>query len=184
MRLRCVLGMDAGSFVKIDFASGKHRVPGYFCIDAVEHPNASKPLDMLHAIKFTGTVLSNPLPLPDACADEVRSCHFLEHVYAWEAPALVAEWRRLLKVGGRLVLELPNIELAAKNLLAGSTDQMSMWGFYGDPGWRDPYMCHRWGYTPETVKALLVGFVRIKVMAPQTHGAKVQRDMRVEAIRQ
>lgn len=176
--------MDAGHSLKINFGAGKQTWPGFYCVDAVQHPKASRPLDLVHAVKFEGERLTNPLPLPDGCADELHSYHFLEHVYRWEAPALVAEWHRLLKPSGLLFLELPNIKLAAQNLLNGSTEQMSMWGMYGDPGWKDPYMTHRWGYYSETVKALLVGFERIKIRPPQTHGARVDRDMRVEAVKQ
>lgn len=167
--------------MKINFAAGKQVWRDFYCIDAVQHPKAPRSLDLVHALRFEGERLSNPIPLPDGCASELHSYHFLEHVYRWEAPALVAEWRRLLKPGGLLVLELPNIKLAAKNLTAGMDDQMTMWGFYGDPSWRDPFMCHRWGYTPETVKVLLLGFEKVKALPPRTHGAKAQRDMRIEA---
>jgi predicted SAM-dependent methyltransferase len=171
--------------MRINIACGKQTWAGFFCVDAVRHPKAQRDPDLLHAFQFaTSGDLLNPLPLEDGCADEVHSYHFLEHVYRWEAPHLVAEFRRLLKPGGRLVLELPNIESAARNLLAGLNDQMAMWPLYGDPGHRDPYMCHRWGYTPATVAALLRdgGFAGVVVKPPITHGAKSHRDMRVEAL--
>jgi predicted SAM-dependent methyltransferase len=169
--------------VKINVACGKQTWPGYFCVDAVRHPKASRAPDLLHAFQFDGEELVNPLPLTGGCAEELHSYHFLEHVYRWEATALLAEFRRLLAPGALLVLELPNIEAAARNLLAGMDDQMAMWPLYGDPEHRDPFMCHRWGYTPATVTALLceAGFQQIKVLPPRTHGAKTNRDMRVEA---
>lgn len=171
--------------MKIDFAAGKHRHEGFFCVDAAEHPKAARKLDLLHVLQFDRERLINPLPMPDGCADYLQSTHFLEHVFAWEAPALVGEWRRLLKPGARLVLELPNIELAAKNLLAGMDDQMVMFPLYGDPTHRDPFMCHRWGWRPRTVKELLQAgrFDRIRFSPPRTHGGRVNRDMRVEAVR-
>lgn len=109
--------------------------------------------------------------------------HVIEHVYRWEANALVLEWARLLKSGGRLILELPNIDAAAKNLLAGQSDQMGMWPLYGDWSHRDPYMMHRHGYTPKTIVALAkeCGFVNITMLPPKTHGARANRDMRLEA---
>jgi predicted SAM-dependent methyltransferase len=169
--------------MKLNIGCGKQTWPDFYCVDAVPHPKASRAPDLLHAFAFDGEVLTNPLPLADGVADEVHSYHFLEHVYAWEAPALVREFARLLKAGGRLVLELPDLRRACQNLIAGTRDQMSMWGLYGDPGHRDPWMCHRWGYTPETVTALLQanGFEAVRILPPQTHGAKVKRDMRVEA---
>lgn len=171
--------------MRINFACGKQTWDGFFCIDAVRHPKASRDPDLLHILKFEGPSLVNPIPLDDRCADEIHSYHFLEHVYAWEAPALVAEWGRLLKSGGKLVLELPNLELACRNVLNGMNEQMTMFPLYGDPHHRDVFMCHRWAYTPGSVRGLLEagGFHKVRVLPPQTHGARTNRDMRVEAIR-
>jgi SAM-dependent methyltransferase len=169
--------------VKLNVACGKQTWPTFFCVDAVAHPKATRAPDLLHAFAFDGERLTNPLPLSDGCAEELHSYHFLEHVYRWEAPALLAEFHRLLQTDGVLVLELPNIEAAARNLLAGMDDQMAMWPLYGDPGHADPFMCHRWGYTPGTIRALLEahGFRGVKLKPPQTHGCRANRDMRVEA---
>ncbi len=171
--------------MKINVGCGKQTWDGFFCVDAVQHPKASRAPDLLHAFKFEKEKLCNPLPLPDASALEVHSYHFLEHVYAWEAPALLQEFYRLLVPEGILILELPNIALAAKNLLAGSNDQMAMWPLYGNPDEKDPYMTHRWGYTPATLKQLLsrVGFVKAQSGSPKTHGVRINRDMRMEARR-
>lgn len=46
------------------------------------------------------------VPLPDACADAVTSFTVLEHVP--DERAALAEMRRLLRPGGRLVLSVPN----------------------------------------------------------------------------
>jgi SAM-dependent methyltransferase len=171
--------------MKLNIGCGKQTWEDFFCVDAVRHPKASRAPDLLHAFHFNKETLTNPLPIDSELATELHSYHFLEHVYSWEAPALLQEFKRLLRPGGLLVLELPNIELAAKNLLAGLGDQMSMWPLWGDPKTMDPYMIHRWGYTPKTLKVLLasIGFVEIKFRPPKTHGAKLLRDMRVEARR-
>jgi predicted SAM-dependent methyltransferase len=168
--------------LKINFACGKQTWPGFFCIDAARNPKATRDPDLLHVVEFDDGAI-RPMPLPDGCADELHSYHFVEHVYAWEAPALVAEWQRLLKPGGLLVIECPDIEKAARNLLAGRNDQMVMWPLYGDPQHRDPFMCHRWGYTPRTLQALVeaAGFVKVRQMEPRSHGPRPDRDMRLEA---
>lgn len=170
--------------MKINFACGRRVLDGWFNIDAVRSPRAPRDPELLHAVTFhaDGSVAS-PVPLPDACADELMAMHIVEHVYAWEAPGLVAEWRRLLKPGGLLVVECPDIVKAARNLLAGMSDQMAMWPLYGDPGHRDVYMTHRWGYTPKTLAALLAGagFTDIRHLPPQRNGGLNERDMRMEA---
>lgn len=98
---------------------------------------------------------------------------------------MLVEWYRLLKPGGRLILELPNLEKACRNLLKGLNDQMSMWPIYGDWNRGDEYMMHKHGYTPKTIKGLLkeCGFSNISILPPQTHGRRANRDMRVEAVK-
>ena len=171
--------------MKLNIGCGKQTWEGFYCVDAVPHPKATRPLDLVHAFVFEGEQLTNPLPLPDGVASEVHNYHFIEHVYRWESPALLREFSRLLQPGGKLIMELPDIGKCARNLLKGAKDQMTMWGFYGDPGWKDPYMCHRWGYTAGSIAELLMdaGFTHINVLPPKTHGARVKRDMRVEAVK-
>jgi len=163
--------------VKINIGCGPMVLDGWTNCDIQVSPKAPRPPEILCDVKS--------IPLEDECADVVMALHLLEHFYQWEAPAVVQEWRRLLKPGGKLILELPNLEAACRNLLKGMKDQMSMWPLYGDPGHKDPYMCPRWGYTPKTVTRFLKqqGFKKIQILKPQTHGRRANRDMRVEAIR-
>lgn len=169
--------------MRINFGCGKQTWDGWYCIDAVRHPKATRDPDLLYVAEFDGGEIRNPVPLPDECADEVNSFHFIEHIFRWQSPAMLREWHRLLKPGGVLVLELPNLEAACRNLLAGMDDQMCMWPIYGDWSHMDPYMMHKHGYTPKTIKALLAecGFKDIVMKPPRTHGARANRDMRVEA---
>ncbi len=172
--------------MRINYGCGRKVLDDYFNIDAAANPLSKRPPDLLHALQFNpdGTV-SNKTPLEDGCADELIAMHVIEHFFYWNAPHVIQEWARLLKQGGKIVLELPNVILAAQNLLKGSSDQYSMWSFYGDPGHKDPYMCHLWAYSPATIKTLLAenGFAKIKILPPETHGKKTNRDMRVEAIK-
>lgn len=169
--------------MKINFGAGKQTWDGFYCIDAQQSPKATRPLDLIHAVEFDVDRLVNPIPLPDGCADELHSYHVVEHVRQYEAPALIREFHRLMKPGALLVLELPNVEAAARNLLAGMPDQMCWFAFYGDASHLDPFMLHKFGYTPKTIRALLsdAGFKDIQIKPPKTHGARANRDMRVEA---
>lgn len=163
--------------MRINVGCGRMVLDGWTNCDVQVSPKALRPPEILCD--------AGAIPLQSGVADEVMALHLIEHFYLWEVPAVLAEWRRLLKPGGRLILELPNLEAACRNLLSGRNDQMCMWPLYGDPGHEDPYMCHRWGYTPKTIKELLVGnaFAEVRVLPPKTHGRRVNRDMRVEAVR-
>jgi predicted SAM-dependent methyltransferase len=57
------------------------------------------------------------LSLPDAEFGLVRASHILEHFTLGEAPAALAEWRRVLKAGGYLVVCCPDIRLSWRALL-------------------------------------------------------------------
>ena len=130
------------------------------------------------------------IPMPDACADTVMAIHVFEHFYRWEAEGVLREWHRLLKPGGLLILELPNLVKCCENYLSGrkrggkDPDQLARWGIYGDPRTGDKYMCHPWGYSPEELIELLHanGFKGAKEKPTQFHPAgRAHRDMRIEA---
>jgi SAM-dependent methyltransferase len=131
------------------------------------------------------------IPLADACATEAMAIHVFEHFYRWEVDQVLREWKRLLVPEGELVLELPNLIKCCQNLIDGTAgrdnpEQMSYWGIYGDPGHADPYMCHRWGWTPLTLAALLNshGFIKVREEPTQWHSlGKLKRDMRLVSIR-
>lgn len=155
--------------MKVNAGCGKRILPGYVNVDLQGSPDIVADLRVI--------------PLEDGCASEVFSAHVIEHFFLWEVPDLLREWRRLLAPRGLLVIECPNLEAAARNLLAGMNDQMAMWPIYGDWNHKDALMMHKHGYTPKTLAALLKGngFDSITHQPPQTHGARANRDMRIEA---
>jgi SAM-dependent methyltransferase len=164
--------------VRLNLGCGDKLLPGYVNVDAVERKGVRP--DVVCDLRA--------LDLPADHAHEVLAVHVIEHFYRWEAPALLAEWLRVLQPGGRLILECPNVLHAAWELLLAAPDrapadaeaQFSMWPLYGDPRWEDPLMCHRWGYTPRTLQALLeeVGFVDVR-QEPAVFKKREPRDMRI-----
>lgn len=127
------------------------------------------------------------LPFEADSADEILSVHVIEHFWRWEVEDVLKEWLRVLKPGGKLALECPNLLQACKeyienpDLLGHETACMkSLWPLYGDPKYKDPLMIHRWGYTPRTLGTLmhLCGFKNIKQM-PAQFKQKDPRDMRL-----
>lgn len=123
----------------------------------------------------------------DSC-DEVMAIHVVEHFYRWEVIDVLREWLRVLKPGGRMILECPNLLTACQMVLAnpqaaagpGPEGQRSMWVLYGDPAWRDPLMCHRWNYTPDSLGAVMqeAGLVNVR-QEPAQFKLREPRDMRV-----
>ncbi|MEK9894963.1 MAG: class I SAM-dependent methyltransferase [Burkholderiaceae bacterium] len=128
------------------------------------------------------------LPFPDASADRIAAIHVLEHFYLWEAGPLLAEWKRVLKPGGELILELPCLDKVFQ-YIHDAIDQglqdfwapMTVWALWGDPKYQDARMSHRWGYTYLMLGRLLeqAGWEWIAFTEPRYHLAV--RDMRATA---
>jgi hypothetical protein len=159
---------------------------GYCNVDAVVHPKAERAPEVLHALRFNADgSLVEKTPMLDDFADELLAAHVIEHFYGWQTQSVLAEWKRLLKPGGKLILELPNIEAAARNLLTGMRPQMWEFAFYGDHSHKDEFMCHRTGFTPASITKAVqdAGFRDVQILPPMTHGPRPNRDMRVEAIK-
>ena len=124
------------------------------------------------------------LPFDDNFADEVLAVHVLEHFYVWEVEDVLTEWIRVLKPGGKLVIEVPCLDKIINAFIkfdGAPPINLGMWGLYGDPGHKDEKMCHHWCYSESQLKALLdqVGLKDIKSEKAQFH-VEI-RDMRVEA---
>lgn len=163
--------------VKLNIGAGGRRLPGYLGVDAVPRPAA----DIV--------AKADKIPLPDGCAEEIIGLHIFEHFYRWECDEVIKEWKRLLMPGGRLILELPNMIKCCENIISGRhnagkhPDQLGMWGCWGDPRDRDPFMNHKWGWSPESLSQFLsdYGFTKIREVPTQWHPAgRMHRDMRIE----
>lgn len=152
----------------------------------------------LDADPATGAdIIATLPPLPAAVCEkkwtEIEMIHVIEHFYVWEARELLAQLRKVLTVGGKLVIEAPNLQYAARVLCGlekpprvakGKQGKFDMWPLYGDPRGRNPLYSHRWGYSPVTMREELVaaGFDAdtIKEKPAQHHVAI--RDFRIEAV--
>lgn len=170
--------------LKLNVGCGRHTLDGWFCIDAVQHPNATRPLDLIsNAIK---------IDLPDACANEIMAIHFWEHLYRWQCDEVITEWKRLLRPRGRLLMEMPDLMKFCRNIMRGLNDsgrhpdQMGMWAMYGDPRTKDPYMVHKWAWTFTTLKKFLAGHGFIDIVEEETQWhpvGRALRDFRIVAVR-
>ena len=103
------------------------------------------------------------LPFKDEFADMVHAAHVLEHFSRKEIPDVLDEWLRVLKVGGELRLEVPNLEFSAKEIVKhGGLSSGGMDVLYGQQAYETDY--HKCGFTPALLKHVL-----------QAKGLKIKR---------
>lgn len=100
------------------------------------------------------------IPEPDQTFDVVSSRHVLEHFMFSEAPDLVREWVRILKVGGTLRINVPNLAYAAREILKAEADPCyspgvyPLYQAYGKQTGNDGEQ-HRNGFTRHSLQRLL-----------------------------
>ncbi len=161
--------------IAYNLGSGRARWTGWINVDSSEGADVHADLRVL--------------PIESDTADAVAAIHVLEHFYKWEVADILTEWRRILKPGGKMILELPCMDKVFRyisNCLRTGEPMLSfmtMYAFYGDPKYQDPLMCHKWGWLVADLKNTLglVGMRNIHAMPPRYHFE--MRDMRIECIK-
>ncbi len=168
------------STIRLNLGCGDKILPGYINVDVAPSRSGRQP-DVICDLRDLSTFADNSV-------DEVMAIHVVEHFWRWEIEGVLREWVRVIKPGGLMVIECPNLITACELFIQDpekySSDtnigQRTMWVFYGDPAWRDPLMVHRWGYTPSSLAAMLrkVGLINVK-QQPAEFKLREPRDMRV-----
>ena len=100
--------------LKLDIGSGYSKKPGYTRLDI--DPDCCP--DILSQ--------ADKLPIDNDVYDEVYAAHILEHFDPEETFGVLREWYRVLKVGGILVVKVPDIGWATKAV----SDESISWQEY------------------------------------------------------
>ncbi len=174
----------AGRLVKLNLGCGDKILPGYINVDVVSS-RAGKEPDVICDLRDLKAFESNS-------ADEILSVHVVEHFWRWEVLDILKEWVRVLKPGGKMIVECPNLLSACEEVLKnpdiatgpGPEGQRSMWVLYGDPSWKDPLMIHRWAYTPRSLAQLLhEAGLNDLMQEPAQYKLREPRDMRITGVK-
>ena len=143
--------------VRLNLGSGLAPIPGFVNVDALEE---SPGVDV-------GADISERLPFEDGAAELVYASHLLEHFPTDQVPKLLAEWRRVLRPGGVLLIAVPDLEVIARMLTEREgwfTPPNGPWlgALYG--GQKDEYDFHKTGFTGPWLAHLMreAGFGEIK----------------------
>jgi predicted SAM-dependent methyltransferase len=135
--------------------------------------------------------LMDKFPLPDNCVDEILSVHVIEHIMPDKVPDLMKEWLRILKPGGFVATEWPDLLKMCKFIVEdpsrmysdnGKIQKRAVAGIFGNiVRYQDSVMLHKWGYSAESMSVLLQknGFARTVTEKP--HHQKTEMCSRVVA---
>lgn len=155
---------------RVHLGAGGKYWPGWINVDVVGDQDVNANVDRL--------------PFESNSVDEIQCIHLFEHLERMKVGTVLAEWRRVLKPGGRLTMELPCLDAVVAMLYAGERNfRMTMFALYGDPREESPFMAHRWCWSRREMSEQLTesGFDEIEFDAPKFHIPA--RDMRVTALK-
>jgi predicted SAM-dependent methyltransferase len=126
--------------LRLNLGSGTTPIPGFVNVDALEEAPG---VDVIADI-------GERLPFDDGAAEQVYASHLLEHFATDRVPELLAEWRRVLRPGGVLLIAVPDLDAIASILISREgwfTPPNAPWigAIYG--GQKDEYDFHKTGFT-------------------------------------
>ncbi|MFX1282378.1 MAG: hypothetical protein ACFFB5_01935 [Promethearchaeota archaeon] len=111
------------------------------------------------------------LPIKSNIVGMIEAFHLLEHFDWVEVKYILNEWFRILKEGGSLIIEVPDLKSSSRKIsrLKDLSSQIStlQWIY----GVKNPGMRHKTGFTSEILINFLLkaGFVKIRKETPQSH---------------
>jgi len=104
--------IDESNKIKLNIGCGNAIEPGYINIDRYNN---------------TGNIDMNAdlaeLPFKNNSVDEIYTSHVFEHINLTKIYGVVEEWKRVLKIGGKLNLHLPDLETEVKKWLEAPDDK-------------------------------------------------------------
>lgn len=133
--------------MKINIGAGKTKVSGFTSIDAY-----NEEADIKAFAHDTG--------FGENSVDEILSSHMLEHIDRADLDKTIKHWYRILKIGGKIVIFVPNAKLYLEEWLdavkSGNWEHLELWGTRWIMGFegKDTGMYHTNLFTPETLVRL------------------------------
>lgn len=125
--------------------------------------------------------LSYPLDYPDNSVEVIESYHLFEHLPYQRIGDAVGSWYRVLKVGSKLIMEMPDFDKVIAKLSKNPNDEEVLKYLFGSQDRVGQQ--HNWGWNKKRLQKLLkgVGFKKVVFEKPQDYHSKSEPCLRVEA---
>lgn len=121
------------------------------------------------------------LPYPENSFILIETYHAVEHLPRHDLDKALKEWYRILKTGGKLVIECPDFDEIVKNYIKGDEKQLD--GIFGLQRFDGDY--HFFGYNMKRLSNTLArcGFAEIQERPPQDYHKDEWPCLRVECLK-
>lgn len=131
--------------MKLHLGCGTKKLEGWINIDSVSECQP----DLVHDI-------TNPLPYADQSVDELLAEDLLEHFDKYIRYLVFYEWVRVLKVGGKITLQVPDFKTILLRYFKFGYDNFVDF-IFGENLWESKIYIghfgnHKWGYSQKTLK--------------------------------
>lgn len=115
--------------IKLNIGCGPHRIEGYTGVDLLPGP----------AVDVVAP--ADKLPFKDEEVDEILAEHLIEHLTFYQFNRTMAEWYRVLKSGGLLTIECPDLLGLCKQFI-----EANEYGRYQTYKGQWPIIAHLFGH--------------------------------------
>lgn len=133
--MNATLEAPADGLIRLNIGAGDTVIPGFTAID-----------------RKLGTE-AFPLAYDDGSVEEIRCVHMLEHLSFAEVLKALEEWRRVLRVGGRLRISVPDVRK-----VAFLTQSDPLWAYYLMGGQTDSDDFHKSAWDSDRLRGYMAQF--------------------------
>lgn len=164
--------------IKLHLACGKDYREGYINVDF--YNLEEKKCDQVFDVR--------QIPYPDNSVDEILALHIIEHFDFFEGNNVLKEWYRVLKPGGKLLLETPDfLETCREFVNCSEERRLQLYNHFFAAAWL-PGEIHKFLFTETQLKTQLswAGFIQVNRIHPQSiyfDGNNAHLLLMVEAIK-
>jgi SAM-dependent methyltransferase len=159
--------------MKLHLGCGRQPMEGWVNVDVIPGEGVDRVCDITR------------LPFEDSSASEIYARHVIEHIIPIKWESTLAAWFRILRPGGKIVLECPDLKKVCEYFAADYLGQRNWWHrvIYGDP--RDGGS-HLHGFTLDWLVRDLKAAGFVIEVARTWHDysePKIYYNLRVEAVK-